>query len=427
MNGEITIPAIILGLGLAWVLAIWPIETSFAAARRQGMRNLAAKHPDRRDVFLALANLPFGPTAGLTVLRVLALSAAIASAASLLLTRTEVGWLLLGGTCLGFLLFTTSAHAIAGAVAGAYGERLTVASSATVLWTCRFLYPLAWAQQRLIWILMAATGRHRQDEGDDALSDVPLSLTSDGEPLDETERRMIRGVITLDDTSAREIMIPRPDMVAAEIGTPISELADTMLSAGHSRIPIFEGSLDNILGVAYARDILQRFSQGTEGAVVGTNVVRPVLFIPEAKNLGELLEEFKSSRVHMAIVIDEYGGVSGLVTIEDLLEEIVGEIMDEFDLERQDVRPLSETEFLLDAGIGIDDLRELVGVAVKGNGFDTLGGLVFERLGKIPSPGDIVDEHGVQIRVISTEGRRPKTLRVTKVFQAEQRKERESV
>ena len=156
-------------------------------------------------------------------------------------------------------------------------------------------------------------------------------------------------------------------------------------------------------------------------------MVRPVLFIPEAKNLGELLEEFKSSRVHMAIVIDEYGGVSGLVTIEDLLEEIVGEIMDEFDLERQDVRPLSETEFLLDAGIGIDDLRELVGVAVKGNGFDTLGGLVFERLGKIPSPGDIVDEHGVQIRVISTEGRRPKTLRVTKVFQAEQKKDRESV
>lgn len=417
MNVESTISTIVLGLGLAMVLAIWPVEASLASGL-QGMRNLAAKHPDRRDVFLTLAYLPLGPSAGLTLLRLLALTASLAAAANLVLAEAGLDWLALAGMCVGFLLFAALAHALAGALAGTHGERIAVASSAAVLWTCRLTFPLAWAQEKLIGRLMTAAGRQGQDDAADDLSEVPLSLTSDGEPLDEAERRMIRGVITLDDTAAREIMIPRPDMIAAEIGTPIAELANTMLSAGHSRIPIYEGSLDNILGVAYARDVLQRFSQGTEGAVVDTNVVRPVLFIPEAKNLGELLEEFKSSRVHMAIVIDEYGGVSGLVTIEDLLEEIVGEIMDEFDLERQDVRPLSETEFLLDAGIGIDDLRELVGVAVEGNGFDTLGGLVFERLGKIPSPGDVVDEDGVQIRVISTEGRRPKTLRVTKAFPA---------
>ena len=415
MNGESTISAIILGLGLALVLAIYPIEASFSAGR-QWMLNLAAKHASRKDVFLSLADLPLGPGAGLTALRLLAMTAAIAAAASLLMAQTDLGWLSLVGTSFGFLLFAAAAHTIGNALAGAHSERIALASSGVVIWICRITFPFAWAQQKLTGMLMAAAGRREQDPVTDGLSDVPLSLTSDGEPLDETERRMIRGVITLDDTAAREIMIPRPDMIAAEIGTPIAKLADTMLSAGHSRIPIYEGSLDNILGVAYARDILPRFSQGTEGAVVDTDSVRPVLFIPEAKNLGELLEEFKSSRVHMAIVIDEYGGVSGLVTIEDLLEEIVGEIMDEFDLERQDVRPLSETEFLLDAGIGIDDLRDLVGVAVEGNGFDTLGGLVFERLGKIPSPGDMVDEDGVQIRVISTEGRRPKTLRVSKVF-----------
>ncbi len=402
------------------VLAIWPLEACYAAGR-QGMLNLAAKHPDRRDLFLKLADLPLGPKAGLTTLRLLALTAAIAASTNLVLNQTELGWLPIGATSLGFLLFAVAGHTIAGALAGTHGERIAVASSGVALVTCQALLPLAWAQQKLTSMLASAAGGRSQEDGADELSDVPLSLTSDGEPLDETERRMIRGVITLDDTAAREIMIPRPDMIAAEIGTPIAELTSTMLAAGHSRIPIYEGSLDNILGVAYARDILERFSQGAEGAVVDTDAVRPVLFIPEAKNLGELLEEFKSSRVHMAIVIDEYGGVSGLVTIEDLLEEIVGEIMDEFDLDRQDVRPLSETEFLLDAGIGIDDLRELVGVAVEGNGFDTLGGLVFERLGKIPSPGDIVDEDGVQIRVISTEGRRPKTLRVTKVFSAEAR------
>ncbi len=418
MNGEVTVSSIVLGLGLAMVLAIWPLEASYATGRH-GMLNLAAKHPDRRDLFLKLAGLPLGPKAGLTILRLLALTAAVAASANLVIVQTSLGWPSIGGTSLGFLLFAAAGHTIAGALASAHGERIAVASSGIVLWTCRLMFPLAWAQEKLTGTLVATAGGRGHDDGADVLSDVPLSLTSDGEPLDETERRMIRGVITLDDTAAREIMIPRPDMIAAETGTPLAELADTMLSAGHSRIPIYEGSLDNILGAAYARDALQRFSQGTENAVVDTTVVRPVLFIPEAKNLGELLEEFKSSRVHMAIVIDEYGGVSGLVTIEDLLEEIVGEIMDEFDRERQDVRPLSETEFLLDAGIGIDDLRELVGVAVEGNGFDTLGGLVFERLGKIPSPGDIVDEEGVQIRVISTEGRRPKTLRVTKVFPAE--------
>ena len=383
------------------------------------MLNLAAKHPDRRDLFLRLADFPLGPKAGLTTLRLIALTAAVAASANLVLTQADLGWLTLGATSLGVLSFALAGHTIAGALAGAHGERIALASSGIVLWASRLMFPLAWGQEKLTSTLMAAAGGRDHGDGVDELSDVPLALTSDGEPLDETERRMIRGVITLDDTAAREIMIPRPDMIAAEIGTAIAELADTMLSAGHSRIPIYEGSLDNILGVAYARDLLQRFSQGTVGAVVDTDSVRPVLFIPESKNLGELLDEFKNSRVHMAIVIDEYGGVSGLVTIEDLLEEIVGEIMDEFDQDRQDVRPLSETEFLLDAGVGIDDLRELVGVAVEGNGFDTLGGLVFERLGKIPSPGDIVDEDGVQIRVISTEGRRPKTLRVTKVFPAE--------
>ena len=405
----------IISLGLAAVLAVWPIEASFAAAGRPGLRNLAAKYPSLRQVISSIVDLPIAPSAGLTLVRVVALSAGVAAAADLFLTGTDMGWTPFAATCLGFLLFAAAAHLLSAVLAGAYGEAIIVSTSPFVLRITQTLCPLVWIQQKVIGMLAEAAGRPNPDT-EDHLSGVPLSLSSDGEPLDEAERRMIRGVITLDDTAAREIMIPRPDMVAAAAGSPISELAATMLSAGHSRIPIYEGSLDNILGVAYARDILQQFSEGTVGAVLGTEVVRPVLFIPEGKNLGQLLEEFKSSRVHMAIVIDEYGGVSGLVTIEDLLEEIVGEIMDEFDHDREDVRPLSETEFLLDAGVGIDDLRELVGVAVEGNGFDTLGGLVFERLGKIPSPGDMVDEDGVQIRVVSTEGRRPKTLRVTKVF-----------
>jgi len=210
-------------------------------------------------------------------------------------------------------------------------------------------------------------------------------------------------------------MIPRVDMVVAEIDTPIAELADMMMSSGHSRIPIYRDNQDSIEGIAYARDILQHLIQDEQSRnLVVENIIRPALFIPEAKTLEELLSEFQQSRVHMAIVVDEYGGVSGLVTIEDLLEEIVGEIMDEFDVGEPEVVELNENQYMMDAGISLDDTSELLGVYVEGDGFDTLGGFVYQRLGKIPSPGDVVDYDGLKIEVVSTTGRRLKRLRVTK-------------
>ena len=416
MDSDSTISAIVLGLSLATLMIVWPIEASFNALGSQGIRALAARESTLKAILESLIRLPLGASAGLTTIRALILSAAVASTGFLLVKQDGAGWLIIGLTGLGFVSFIGVAYALSETLGRTYGERIVAGSAATVLRISWPFYPLIWLQQKAIDVLVASRGGPENAESETELSGVPLALTTDGELLDETERRMIRGVIRLDDTPAREIMVPRVDMVAAEMGIPIPDLADMMLTAGHSRIPVYEESPDHILGVAYARDVLQRFNQGERTTTVGPDVVRPVLFIPESKNLEELLEEFKSSRVHMAIVVDEYGGVSGLVTIEDLLEEIVGEILDEFDVDRPEIRPLSETEFLLDAGVGIDDLQDLVGVTVQGNGFDTLGGLVFERLGKIPSPGDTVEEDGVRIRVISTEGRRPKTLRVTKAL-----------
>ena len=144
------------------------------------------------------------------------------------------------------------------------------------------------------------------------------------------------------------------------------------------------------------------------------SILRPPLFIPESKSLEDLLSEFQNRRVHMAIVVDEYGGVSGLVTIEDLLEEIVGEILDEFDEGEPEIISLSDTEYMMDARTSIDDLNELLGLVVEGDGFDTLGGFVYQRLGKIPNPGDSMNYDGLKIEVISTTGRRLKRLKVTK-------------
>ena len=253
----------------------------------------------------------------------------------------------------------------------------------------------------------------RTDEKDS--SDLPMSLDSDGEPLDEHEVRMIRGVVRLDKTTAREIMVPRVDMVATELGTNIEVIAEEMVSRGHSRIPVYEGSLDQVRGIAYSRDILAYLSnEGLVDIGITTNVIRPALFIPETKNLEELLSEFQRSRVHMAIVVDEYGGVSGLVTIEDLLEEIVGEIHDEFDVEDPEVISLDTGELLMDAGVSIDQLFDLTGVNLEGDGYDTVGGFLYERLGKIPKVGDSVVQDSLSIEIMSASGRRLKKLQVTK-------------
>ena len=226
---------------------------------------------------------------------------------------------------------------------------------------------------------------------------------------------MILGVVGLDKTVAREIMVPRVDMVAAEIGTSIAELAEQMVKVGHSRIPIYRGDLDHIVGLAYARDMLSHLLlQEETAATLVESLTRPALFIPESKTLEELLKEFQESRVHMAIVIDEYGGVSGLVTIEDLLEEIVGEIQDEFDAGEPQFERINANEMVIDARVSIEELNELLSVSIQGDGFDTLGGLVYHQLGRIPSPGDSVEYDGFSVQVISTVGRRLKRLRVKK-------------
>ena len=186
-----------------------------------------------------------------------------------------------------------------------------------------------------------------------------------------------------------------------------------MVRGGHSRIPIFSGDMDHIEGVAYARDILQALVHKSQSSdVLVDSLIRPALFIPESKTLEELLHEFQNKRVHVAIVVDEYGGVTGLVTIEDLLEEIVGEIQDEFELWEPEVRKTGLNELTMDAGVGLDRLNELLNIDLQGDGFDTIGGFVYHSLGKIPSPGETVSHDGVRIEVISTIGRRLKTLKV---------------
>jgi len=244
-----------------------------------------------------------------------------------------------------------------------------------------------------------------------------MHLDDQGEPLEEHEVRMIRGVFQLDKTVAREIMIPRVDMTSANLDTSLDEIASLMLQSGHSKIPVYQDELDRIKGIAHSLDILRFISDQTSTAIIALEqCLRPVLYVPESKTLEDLLTDFQEKRMQMAIVIDEYGGVSGLVTVEDLVEEIVGEIHDEFDRGGPEIREISESEFYMDAGMDIDDLSNKLGISFEGDGFDTIGGFVLHELGKIPSPGDKFEYNGISIEVVSTNGRRLKSLRIKKII-----------
>jgi CBS domain containing-hemolysin-like protein len=232
-------------------------------------------------------------------------------------------------------------------------------------------------------------------------------------PLEEEEKEMIAGIFELGETFVREVMVPRIDIVALEVDTPLPEALDLIMKAGHSRIPVYEGDIDHIVGLLYAKDLLPLLSDGHLDISL-REVVRPAYFIPETNKIDELLAELRDKRVHMDIVVDEYGGTSGLVTIEDILEEIVGEIQDEYDREEPPYRVINENEVIFNARMDLDDVNELMGLELPTEGGDTLGGLIYSRLGRVPSAGEEVALDGVKIAVLSVVGRRIKEVKVIK-------------
>lgn len=231
--------------------------------------------------------------------------------------------------------------------------------------------------------------------------------------VEEQERRMIRGIIALEDKTAREIMVPRIDVAAADIEDTVMDIATIVNERGFSRVPIYRENIDDIVGIVYAKDLLRAVVNGGRERQI-SEMLRAPVFIPESKRLDELLTEMQGSRTHMAIVVDEYGGTAGLVTIEDLLEEIVGEIEDEYDVARPAMEVISDDEVVIDAGMTTDILNELFDYEVESEDFDTVGGFLIHQLGRLPSVGDEVNVNGLNLRVLSMSGRRVRRLRIAR-------------
>lgn len=252
---------------------------------------------------------------------------------------------------------------------------------------------------------------------DEALDDGLSLLEAAGISPDPDELEMIRAVMRLDRARIREIMQPRVDMIAADVSTSLDDLAGVMIDNGHSRIPIYEDTIDKIIGVVHAQDILRARREVGDGPMPKIRVLaRQALFVPESQMLDQLLREFQRGRTQIAIVIDEYGGVSGLVAVQDLIEEIVGELVDEFDTDEPKMQHLSDVELRVDARMPLDILKQELGVDIEAEGFDTIGGLVYRELGKMPQPGDQVSIDGLRLTVETTIGRRIRDVRVRRLL-----------
>jgi len=220
---------------------------------------------------------------------------------------------------------------------------------------------------------------------------------------------MIHSIFEFADTTVREVMIPRIDMVTLESDATVDEAVDLALQGGFSRIPVFEETIDNIIGVLFTKDMLKQLREGHNTLPI-RELVRPAYFVPETKKLDDLLREIRQKRTHMAIVVDEYGSVAGLVTIEDLVEEIVGDIQDEYDREENLYEQVTQYEYVFDAKINIDEFNELMDTDLESEDYETLGGFLLAQLDKIPVAGDMITYKNLAFTVLTTRG-----LRITKV------------
>ena len=240
-----------------------------------------------------------------------------------------------------------------------------------------------------------------------------VETAAEDEVIEEEERELIESIIEFGDTVAREIMVPRPDIVTIPHDATISMALDIALEHGYSRIPVLNTDHDNdVVGLIIAKDLMRAERNGL-GAEALTDLLRPVRFVPENKAVNRLMREMQAEKFHLALVADEYGALAGLITLEDCLEELVGEIVDEHDLEDEEVEHLSDGSFLVDGGMAIGDLNELIGTSIPDVDFDTVGGFLFGTLEHVPEPGEWVVREGWRLTAKELEGRRIRQVLVT--------------
>ena len=290
-------------------------------------------------------------------------------------------------------------------------ERFALTLSAPVELLGRLLGPLVTGLASLTNWIARSLGADVSREAQITAEELKLIVERGGEQgvLEAEEEQMINAVIELGERRVHEVMVPRVSIVGIRVDASFEEAIDVVIDEGHSRIPAYEESVDEVVGILYAKDLLPYLKSDAAPRPALRALLRPPVLVPESMTIDDLLHELQRRKVHIAIVLDEYGGTAGIVTIEDLLEEIVGEIQDEYDVEEPMVVRISEHEARIDGRADVDELRELFDVELEledEEEYDTVGGLIYHRVGGVPAPGDIVNVDGLTLTVESTDGRR---------------------
>jgi CBS domain containing-hemolysin-like protein len=400
------VAALVLMLLAGWCTSA---ETALLRVSRAGAKELGRSAGEAAEPLQAvLADVP-RYLAVVLLMRVAAEICAAVVVTAVLVSWFGVGWQAFLITA---VAMTLAGYLLAGVIPRSIGRRspVRVASAAAAV-----LHPVIRLLGPLPRLLVAAgasfaPGLGRRDSQSGSEEDLRglVDLLEQRQIIEPGERAMIHSVFELGDTIVREVMVPRTDMVFVERNKTLGQVLSLALRSGFSRIPVIGENLDDVVGIAYLKDVMTRIHEHPEGEKVETveSIMRPATFAPDSKPCDDLLREMQARHVHMAIVIDEYGGTAGLVTIEDILEEIVGEIADEYDRERPPVEWLSDGSARVSARLSVEELEDLFGVSIDAEDVETVGGLLGHALGKVPIAGSVATVSGLRLTAENLTGRR---------------------
>jgi putative hemolysin len=422
---EIIVIALLIGINAIFVAA----EIALVTVRRSRIRQLSDEGDARAQRVGRMTERPGRMLAtiqlGITFIGFLAAAFAGASIAGQVATWfREIGPLATSADVLALLIVTLIVSLVTIVFGELVPKTLGLAHAERyALMLARPMEMLGMVLAPVVWFLTTVThGITRvlgvPDVPEDSITTEELRILVErgGEQgtIEAEEEQMIGGVLELGERRVHEVMIARVDIVALAVDDSLGEIVETIVSEGHSRIPVYDGNIDNIVGMLYAKDLLP-YLVGEDRPPSIRRLVRTPLFVPESMLVDDLLHSLQRRRVHIAIVLDEHGGTAGLITIEDLIEEIVGEIQDEYDEEEPMIVALSHNDARVDGRADVDDLLEHFGATLEGDDqeeFDTVGGLVYHHIGGVPKVGDTVAVDGLQLTVEATDGRRVRTVHV---------------
>ncbi len=363
----------------------------------------------RANVVMHLLEDPYHVRIGTLLLG----TSATIAATALLLTFVDTwsGWGQ-AGALFGFgLIWLTFGTTLPKTLATTYPDTVGLRVANPLRLLLFLVAPLQWILRLVAQPIGLVTGQHPQLVTEEELK-LLVNVGEEEGVIEAEEREMIQGIFEFGDTVVREVMVPRIDVIAVEAHTSVDVALEQILKVGHSRMPVYEGSIDHISGVLYAKDLLPLLRDGRRNMPLHS-IVRPAYFVPETMKVDDLMRALQSRKVHMAIIVDEYGGTAGLVTIEDLLEEIVGEIQDEYDVEEAHIEQVGVGAWLFDGRLSLDEVNDLTDLNLANEDVDSLGGFVSAMLGTIPVVGDKVEVGAATIEVATVRGLRPHRLRVT--------------